>query len=131
VSPHKYNDLRLTQGPIVLGGLQKYTSHSPQYRRDNCSHSVECPSSKVCARLSGDDVTEGSKALLTPFMQRGLQPFSPMSRGWLFNPPPMGPNQTREDARGISGPPWCPQDPIRSIGHHPNNDRSGRGAEAF
>jgi len=29
VSPDKYSDLRHTQGPVVPGGLRKYTSHDP------------------------------------------------------------------------------------------------------
>jgi len=43
----------------------------------------------------------------------------------------MGPKQAREDAGGISGPPWCPSDPIRSIEHHLHNDCSRGGAKAL
>jgi len=61
----------------------------------------------------------------------GLKPFRPMSRSRFFNRPPMGPKQAHENAGGISGPSWCPQVPIRYIGHHPHNDRSHGGAKAL
>jgi len=63
-------------------------------------------------------------------MQSGLNPLSPMSRIQILNQPPMGTNQTREDARGTSGPLWLTYDPIRYIGKHTHSDRSGLEAEA-
>jgi len=85
VSPDKYNVLRHTQGPVVPGGLRKYTSHSPQYPTENCSHLFELPSSKVRARICGDDPTEGSSPF-DPLHAEGSKALKPHPQKSVFQP---------------------------------------------